>query len=106
MTLNRKRICWLISCASYTAVLCCSLAVEGQTTEPGEFSKRVQPFLKQHCTKCHGEQKQEGDLRVDALPAEFGNSEIAARWSAIMDRLNAGEMPPKKEPRPPTEDTV
>jgi hypothetical protein len=106
MTSNRRIRRCLLLCASFAAIICLSSSVDAETTDSSEFAGRVQPFLKQHCVKCHGEKKQEGDLRIDVLPADFGNSRIAGHWSEIMDRLNAGEMPPKKEPRPKPEEIV
>src|SRR5438046_2733943 len=31
------------------------------------LEKIARPFFEEHCTKCHGEKKQKGDLRVDNL---------------------------------------
>ena len=30
-------------------------------------------FLKQHCVRCHGEKKVEGDLRLDQLGADLAD---------------------------------
>ena len=64
------------------------------------FSQDVKPFLEEHCIRCHGEKKHKGNLRLDALGRDFGDSRVAGRWMEIMGRINSGEMPPKKEPRP------
>jgi hypothetical protein len=71
-----------------------------QPVQGGEFGKVVKPFFEQHCVACHGAEKQKGDLRVDTLELNFVNSGIAGRWTDVMDRINTGEMPPKKQPRP------
>ena len=57
-------------------------------------------FFKQHCIKCHGARKPKGDFRLDTLkwvPADQKNTEM---WQAIVDRVTAGEMPPKSQPQP------
>ena len=55
-------------------------------------------FLKQHCLKCHGSEKQEAELRLDMLASpNADNSEI---WSLIVDMLESGDMPPQGESRP------
>jgi hypothetical protein len=57
------------------------------------------PFFEEHCVKCHGAEKQKGDLRLDTLtwnPADLANLEI---WQEIADRLDLDEMPPEDEPR-------
>ncbi len=52
-------------------------------------------FFQQHCIRCHGAEKQKGDLRLDTDLTD------AERWLEIADRLELGEMPPEDEPRPP-----
>ena len=55
-------------------------------------------FLKQHCVKCHGVQKQEAKLRLDTIAAP---SAISAKiWSLVADMIESGDMPPKGEVRP------
>lgn len=70
-----------------------------------EFDEAVAPFLAQHCVKCHGEKKQKGELRLDTLSRDF-NGAAAQRWGDVIDRISSGEMPPKKEARPKTEDAA
>src|SRR4051794_22143506 len=33
------------------------------------FESKVRPLLTESCTKCHGEAKHKGNLRLDSLPA-------------------------------------
>ena len=58
-------------------------------------------FFDEHCVKCHGPKKMKGDLRLDDLMAPDGSPESNETWLSIFDALEAGEMPPSKEPRPP-----
>jgi mono/diheme cytochrome c family protein len=69
-----------------------------------EFNQFVTPFFESNCTSCHGEKKQKGDLRVDTLTRDFANASVAGHWMDIMDRINSGDMPPKKQQRPKPED--
>jgi hypothetical protein len=64
----------------------------------------VKPFFEQHCTACHGEKKQKGDLRVDDLQVQLDSPKVMAHWEEIMNRINSGDMPPEDEPRPKPED--
>ena len=57
-------------------------------------------FLKQHCVRCHDGKVQEGQFRLDTLDRSFASQLTAERWAEVMTRINAGEMPPEKEPRP------
>lgn len=56
----------------------------------------VAEFLRKHCNECHGAKEVKGDLRLDDFPADFLDREKAAIWVEVMDRINGGEMPPKK----------
>jgi hypothetical protein len=61
----------------------------------------ILPFLRQHCLKCHGPEKQKADFRVDRdLTNDFLSRPVSQRWSEVLNQLDVGEMPPKDEPRP------
>lgn len=66
-----------------------------------DFDALVTPFLEEHCLKCHGEEKQKGDIRLDTLSRDFTNGEYAVIWQDVSDMLILGDMPPEEEPRPP-----
>ncbi len=61
-------------------------------------------FLREHCFRCHGPAKQDGDFRADQLQWPISDSDQADQWQHVIDRLGAGEMPPAKEPRPAAKD--
>src|SRR5436305_579352 len=89
-------------------VLACALSLPGAETAlalPGttDFDKALKPFLAENCFGCHDARKQKGDFRLDTLPVDFTTDAVAQRWAEVMFRLNAGEMPPKKEPQPSPE---
>jgi mono/diheme cytochrome c family protein len=65
-----------------------------------DFAKVVQPFLTQHCDRCHNADKQKGEFRVDTLSRDFASGASAHHWAEVMGKISAGEMPPKKEPQP------
>ena len=54
-------------------------------------------LIKSHCVKCHGPEKQEGDVRLDDLPVDV--SRDLPRWTRVFDQLRDGIMPPEKEPQ-------
>lgn len=68
------------------------------------YATDVVPFLKTHCLRCHGEDSAESDLRLDTLQPTFSDSQSAATWIEVMDKINLGEMPPDGEPQPRFED--
>jgi len=57
-------------------------------------------FLKTHCIKCHGLEKEKGDLRIDQLSRDFKLGADTHHWAEMMEQVNSGEMPPKKEKQP------
>jgi mono/diheme cytochrome c family protein len=63
-------------------------------------AKSVESFFKAHCLRCHDDRKQSGDFRLDTLKTNFADAQMAERWAEVLLRINSGEMPPKKEPRP------
>ena len=64
------------------------------------------PFLRSFCFECHDSDSHEGNLDLTALKLDPSSPENFARWVKIHDRIESGEMPPKKQPRPPTEETA
>ena len=62
--------------------------------------ERTSKFLKQHCTRCHGNEKQKADRRFDTLPAQIKSLEDLERYQEIVDQLNLGSMPPENETQP------
>ncbi len=63
--------------------------------------KAIPPFFQEHCFECHDADTQKGNLQLDNLPLDFSNPIHARKWIDVFDKISAGEMPPKKQPRPP-----
>ena len=68
-------------------------------TEPFEA------FLEKHCVRCHGPEKKKGELRIDQLSRDFKSGVDTHRWAEVIEQINSGAMPPKKEKRP-TQDEI
>ena len=116
---------------SFEAVLpccphrCCKLAVWGVfvavllggmtvSAAPGEgvaatgselqkqFQATVEPFLKTYCLDCHGRDDPAAKLGL----SDYTSAEKVAKehqtWAIVLDRLRAGEMPPKDSESQPT----
>ncbi|MDG2124532.1 MAG: DUF1592 domain-containing protein [Verrucomicrobiales bacterium] len=67
----------------------------GQPVEGVEVP-RVATFFKSYCVECHGGQKQEGEVQLDRLGAPVLEGGDGQLWLAVLDVLEAGDMPPKK----------
>ncbi len=65
------------------------------------FRDIVGPFVKTHCVRCHGAEKQEAKLRVDQhLKTDFLDPTTKEKWGEFVNVLNSHEMPPEGEPQP------
>lgn len=71
--------------------------VEGNSTS---FDQVVLPFLKMYCLRCHDKQIHKAEFRVDTLSHSFENNLVTQKWAELINRMNAGEMPPEKELQP------
>ena len=74
------------------------LTVRGEVVVSYHFQNDVFPILKKHCIKCHGLEKQKGDVRLDTLSIDFLKDRTAAEtWHDASDQIKLGEMPPEEE---------
>jgi mono/diheme cytochrome c family protein len=74
-------------------------------TDP-TFEKVVQPFFANNCFTCHNEERQTGDLSLEAFKTDASLRRDRATMKLILDKLNTGAMPPPKMPRPKPEDVT
>ncbi len=81
-----------------SAAMCLGL-VSALTTRADE--KSVTKYFDAHCYDCHDSDEKKGGLDLTALPPDFANQETFARWVKVYDRIESGEMPPKKKAQPP-----
>src|SRR5215471_16590046 len=68
------------------------------------FEKAVQPFFVNHCYACHNDERRTGDLSLEVFKTAASLSKDRATMKLILDKLNAGAMPPANMPRPRPED--
>ena len=69
----------------------------------GSMASAAEPFetfLTKHCVSCHGPKKSKGDLRLDQLSRNFKSGADGQIWAEVVEKINAGEMPPEDEPQP------
>jgi len=77
--------------------------VRGGEPASSGFGEFVQPFLEEHCTSCHGSEKQKGKLALHEIHADFASLGEAEKWRHVLEMLEEGEMPPEDEARPDAE---
>jgi hypothetical protein len=68
-------------------------------------SAPVRAFLEKHCVDCHGADDPKGGLNLVGLKPDFADPRTFATWTKIHDRVQDGEMPPKKK-RPPSREEI
>jgi mono/diheme cytochrome c family protein len=86
--------------SSFAAALTVCLAFAGA----GFAAEPYDAFLEKHCISCHGPEKEKGDLRIDRLSRDFKVGADTHHWAEVIEQVNSGEMPPKKEKKPTQEE--
>ena len=86
-------------------ILCASPALRAAETPPevqaaARLNEIAKPFFQKHCLGCHGPEVVKGDLRLDQLGADLTQPSTFERWRDILERIESGEMPPPRQPRP------
>lgn len=76
------------------------LCVAMGMTVSASAAESFEAFLGKHCVRCHGAEKEEGDIRLDRLSRDFKSGVDTHHWAETLDKLNSGEMPPDDEPQP------
>lgn len=80
------------------------LASSSIAAESTGFEGAVGPFIQKYCLRCHNDQKQEAEFRLDSLSRDFTDAKTAQQWDEVIFRMNAGEMPPEGELQPSPEE--
>ena len=71
------------------------------TTNLSAQGQQPPEFVSKYCLDCHAAESKKGGLDLTALKIDLANADNFAKWVKIHDRIESGEMPPKKQPRPP-----
>src|SRR5438874_2684778 len=68
------------------------------------FTDTVHPFVETYCVACHGKEKPKADLDLSPFTTMRSVVEDNGHWQLVLEKLEAGEMPPKKAKAHPTAD--
>jgi Protein of unknown function (DUF1592)/Protein of unknown function (DUF1588)/Protein of unknown function (DUF1585)/Protein of unknown function (DUF1587)/Protein of unknown function (DUF1595)/Planctomycete cytochrome C len=85
-----------------------SIAATTPALEPGadpldpRFEEVVRPFVRKHCSSCHGADKPKGKLDLSTFSSAAAVVQNHRVWDRVLERLEAEEMPPDDAPRQPT----
>ena len=90
----RKRTRWLAFLVLSTAT-----GAFGQSDPRAKleatFARTVRPFLATYCVTCHGSKQPAAQMDLSGFTSMATLIQDGRRWSQILERLEAGEMPPK-----------
>ncbi len=100
--MNLLRYLWAIG-LPLTFAVTDSVAADPATGDDG-FQQTVAPFLVKHCTKCHGSDLTESEIRLDTLKPAAAADADKTLWQKMLKQLSLGTMPPEDEPRPAREE--
>jgi len=78
-----------------------SLAAAVDDAHERSFRETVRPFLKEHCVRCHGPEKQKSNVRLDEFGGSIASKRDADLWTDVLGMLALEEMPPAEEKQPP-----
>ena len=82
-------------------LLLTALASSASAAGIADLPVPARTFLEARCLECHDSDTKKGDLDLSTLKTDFTSAENLAQWVKIHDRIESGEMPPKKKERPP-----
>lgn len=67
---------------------------------PAFAADNLTEFFRAHCDECHDAQTKQSGLDLSQLKPPGESDESFVPWIKIHDRIEAGEMPPREQPRP------
>lgn len=76
------------------------LAAESEEALATRYVKEVQPLVQRYCHDCHSQEEPEADLNLAGYLSLAEATKDSARWTGIIERLDAAQMPPPKSPQP------
>lgn len=66
------------------------------------FLNTVQPLITTYCLECHSQEKPKGNFDLSPYTQVSTVLRDQQQWESVLERLQAGEMPPKKIAHRPT----
>ena len=70
----------------------------------GEYAAHVRPMMTQYCLSCHSQKAKKGDLNLERFATVDEVRKDLRPWQDVLEKLESGEMPPKKAAAQPTPD--
>lgn len=64
------------------------------------YPSEVRPLVERYCVGCHSTDETKGEVDLERFPTAESVRGDTRVWQKALRRLEAGEMPPKKNPQP------
>src|SRR4051812_36869347 len=65
-----------------------------------KYASEVRPLLKKYCLDCHSTKAKKGSLDLERFASTADVRKDLKHWQALIEQIEAGEMPPKNKPQP------
>ena len=96
---------WVTRSSIFLSAVLLLFGVNRSIAKYVEFDQSVYQFTKNYCIKCHGSEKEKGDRTFHELSKDvsgkrmidLGDDEKVNLMHDLLEQLNLGEMPPKKD---------
>src|SRR5262245_44718192 len=75
-------------------------AQEPKQDPPAGYAEAVRPLVKKYCLGCHSTAAKKGSLDLERFATPDDIRKDLKPWQAVIEQLEAGEMPPKERPQP------
>src|SRR5580700_2058698 len=62
-----------------------------------DLPPQIHTFIEAHCMDCHDVDSARAGFRIDLLTDDFTAGNNAGLWNEVMNKINSGQMPPKKK---------
>lgn len=91
---------WILTLAGVAAGWTC---LAGEADLERRFAKNVKPFMENYCLSCHDAETAKAEFNMSPYTSMSAVTKDFGHWELVLERLQAGEMPPKKAKQQPTE---
>jgi mono/diheme cytochrome c family protein len=80
----------------FLALLATTIAIRAQSPRPtDEFQQQVLPVLTKTCAGCHNDRALAGGFSFEGIRDAAAAAQKPQLWQKVLDKVNAGEMPPR-----------
>src|SRR5438270_8379752 len=92
-----------IFCLLFASAACAAGASDPAGAQlEAAYRDTIHPFIQTYCVSCHNSEKHKGDFDLSIYSTMAPVAHDERQWGLVLERLEAGEMPPEKAKLRPT----